>query len=455
MRTFTTINPSTGAPLEEYPLIDTKKLELTLHHVEKARQTALQAGVEKRVAWTLQLAALLEKKAQSLALKMTLEMGKPITQALAEIQKCRFLCEYYAAQAPEFLRPEYIETNHKKSYRSFGPVGLILGIMPWNFPFWQVFRFAVPNILLGNGALLKHAPNVTGCAITMEKLFVEAGFPKGLFTSLIIDVDLVPAVIQHPLVQGVTLTGSTRAGQAVGSEAGQAIKKVVLELGGSDPYLILEDADIEAASRHCVQSRLSNTGQVCIAAKRLLVHRNIRKDFEAQLLHDMKQFVPGDPTEPGTTMGPMAREDLRQNLHQQVQRAIAEGAQLCVGAKIPDRPGFYYLPTLLTQVNPGNCAFEEELFGPVLCVTEIADLEEGIQLANQSIFGLGAAVFTKDIEKGERIALQLDAGAVAVNTFVASDPRLPFGGVKQSGFGRELSKEGMREFANVKTIIVG
>ncbi|HBI21598.1 MAG TPA: succinate-semialdehyde dehydrogenase, partial [Legionella sp.] len=328
-------------------------------------------------------------------------------------------------------------------------------IMPWNFPFWQVLRFAVPNLMVGNAGLLKHAPNSTGTALLIEQLLLEAGFPKNVFRSLIIDVDLAPFVIHHAHVAGVTLTGSNPAGKSVASEAGAALKKVVLELGGSDPYVILEDADLERAAEQCVLSRLNNAGQVCIAAKRMIVVECVKSAFEALVLAKAKTYAMGDPQDSKTTLGPMAREDLRAKLHDQVTRSIAAGARCLLGGTLPNRHGYYYPATVLTDITVDSPAFHEELFGPVICIIGAKDEEQAMRLANATAFGLASAIFTQDLEKGERLARDgIEAGTCAVNTLVASDPRLPFGGIKQSGFGRELSMEGMHEFVNIKTVIV-
>ncbi len=332
---------------------------------------------------------------------------------------------------------------------------MILAVMPWNFPFWQVFRFAAPNLMAGNAGLLKHASNVQGCALAIEEVFRDAGFPEGLFKTLLIPGSRVDPVIEHPLVRGVTLTGSTPAGKAVASKAGEALKKTVLELGGSDPYVILEDADLESAAAVCATARLVNSGQSCIAAKRFIVVAGVREEFERRFVAAMAATKMGDPMEEDTVVGPQARADLRDELHDQVVRSIAAGARCILGGKIPEGPGAFYPPTVLTDVGPGMPAYSEELFGPVATLIPVENEEEALRVANDTSFGLGAAVFTRDVERGARIAREeLEAGACFVNDFVRSDPRLPFGGVKESGYGRELSPFGILEFVNIKTVWV-
>lgn len=450
-----TINPTNETVCGTYPLMNEKDIDAIIQNMAIVQQSWAKTSVESRIKCLCKLAQLLLDNKQTTAELITTEMGKPITQALAEIEKCARLCHYYAKETATFLKPEMIQTEYSRSYRSFQPLGIIFAIMPWNFPFWQVMRFAIPNLMVGNAGLLKHAPNSTGTAILIEDLILKAGFPTGLFRSLIMDVSHSPFVIHHPAVMGITLTGSNLAGQRVAKEAGHALKKVVLELGGSDPYIILEDADLELAAEQCVRSRLNNTGQVCIAAKRLIVVEKIKAAFEALVLEKAKKYTMGNPMDSTTTLGPMARDDLRQKLHDQVQRAIAAGARCALGGVLPERQGFYYPATVLTEVTVDSPAFHEELFGPVICIVNAKDEVDAIRLANMTEFGLAGAIFTRDLAKGERLAREeINAGTCAVNTLVASDPRLPFGGIKQSGYGRELSIEGMREFVNIKTIII-
>jgi succinate-semialdehyde dehydrogenase/glutarate-semialdehyde dehydrogenase len=382
-------------------------------------------------------------------------MGKPIVQSRAEVEKCAWVCEFYADNAEKFLADEIIKTEATKSFVSFQPLGVILAIMPWNFPFWQVFRFAVPNLMAGNAGLLKHASNVSGCALAIEDVFRKAGFPKNLFRSLLVKSNNVKEIISNPKVQAVTLTGSVPAGKSVASLAGSLIKKTVLELGGSDPYVILEDADLEKAAMSCVTSRLLNAGQSCIAAKRFIIVESVYDEFEKLYLEIMSKKKMGDPLDEKNDLGPQASFQLRDELHEQVLKSVGQGARLILGGKIPEIDGAYYPPTILTNVKPGMAAFDEELFGPVAALIKAKDEEDAINLANKSVFGLGASVFTRDLKRGEHIAKEkLNAGCCFVNDFVKSDPRLPFGGIKESGYGRELSLFGIREFVNIKSVYI-
>lgn len=456
MSVISIINPATEEICGSYHLMSEIDVDRIIKDTHEAQKIWSVTPVSKRKNCLVNTAKLLLKGKEHYAKIMVDEMGKPITQALAEIEKCAKLFEYYAMEGERFLQPESIKTEFYKSYRSFHPLGIIFAIMPWNFPYWQVMRFAAPNLMLGNAGLLKHAPNSMGTALAIEELFLEAGFPKNLFRSLIIDVDLAPFVIHHPHIAGITLTGSNKAGQSVAKEAGIALKKLVLELGGSDPYVILADADLDEAAQQCVSSRLGiNAGQSCISAKRLIVVDKIKAQFEQLIIEKAKTYIMGDPHDVKTNLGPMAREDLRTKLHDQVQRSIAKGAQCVLGGTLPKGTGYFYPATVLLNVSIDSPAFQEELFGPVICITGAKDEDDALTMANNSEFGLGSAIFTADIEKGEKYARdKLNAGTCAVNTFVASDPRLPFGGIKQSGYGRELSLEGMREFANIKTVVV-
>ena len=376
---------------------------------------------------------------------MTLEMGKPHQQALAEVEKCAWVCEYYAENAKEQLKSINIKTDAQKSYVAFEAIGIVLAVMPWNFPFWQVFRFAAPNLMAGNVALLKHASNVCGCSLAIEKVFTEAGFPEGVFQSLLISAKKVEQIIENPAVKAVTLTGSTPAGKSVAAKAGACLKKTVLELGGSDPYLILKDADLNLAVKACIAGRMLNGGQSCIAAKRWIVEETCYEEFISLALKEMKQQEDSL----------LARHELRDELHQQVTESINKGAKCLCGGNIPENNGAYYPATLLTEVKPGMPAYNEELFGPVASVIKVKDEKEAIETANDTVFGLGAAVFTQDLNKGEEIAREkLEAGCCFVNNFVKSDPRLPFGGIKESGYGRELSAFGIQEFVNIKTVYI-
>jgi succinate-semialdehyde dehydrogenase/glutarate-semialdehyde dehydrogenase len=401
------------------------------------------------------LSSLLKSKKEELAHLMALEMGKVKNEGIAEIEKCAWVCDYYAQNAELFLENEKIETEAKNSFVSYQPLGTILAVMPWNFPFWQVFRFAAPTIMAGNTAVLKHASNVPGCALAIEEMFREAGFSENIFRTLLIGSNQVEKVIQHPAIKGVSLTGSTPAGKSVAAIAGRELKKCVLELGGSDPYIILEDADLEDAAKKCVAGRLLNAGQSCIGAKRFIVVEDAYAEFLEYFTHEMNDAHFGDPFDEEIHMGPLARTDLRDELHQQVLNSIKKGAEVILGGEIPLRKGAFYPPTILENIKPGMPAYDEELFGPVASVIKVKDEKEAIYVANDTEFGLGASVFTSNLKKGENIAeMQLEAGCCFVNDFVKSDPRLPFGGIKESGFGRELSSHGIKEFLNVKTVVV-
>ena len=401
------------------------------------------------------LAELLKQKKEELGLLMTKEMGKPIKQSIAEAEKCAWVCEYYADNAEKFLSQKEIPTGSTKSFISFQPIGIVLAIMPWNFPFWQVFRFASPALMAGNVGILKHASNVQGCAKEIEKLFLEAGFPKFAFSNLVIGSKKVSNVIKNSKISAVTLTGSTPAGKSVASLAGSLLKKTVLELGGNDPYVILEDADLDNAVKSCIAGRMLNAGQSCIAAKRFIVVQSSLKEFIDKVHNEIKKMKMGDPINPDINIGPMVNNIARDELHQQVLISIEKGAKLLFGGKIPQLDGAFYPPTLLVDVEPGMPAFDDELFGPVAVVISAKDQSHAIELANKTNFGLGAAIFTRDLDKGENIATkELEAGSCFVNDFVKSDPRLPFGGIKESGYGRELSEFGIQEFVNIKSVVV-
>jgi succinate-semialdehyde dehydrogenase/glutarate-semialdehyde dehydrogenase len=399
-------------------------------------------------------AALLEAQARDLAVLMTQEMGKPIGQAEAEARKCAWVCRYYADQAEVMLRDEVVETEAVRSYVAFEPLGPVLAVMPWNFPFWQVFRFAAPALMAGNVGLLKHAANVTGCALRIEQVLREAGFGDA-FHALVIPAAAVARLLEDPRLKAATLTGSEGAGRAVGGQAGVMLKKTVLELGGADPFIVLADADLDRAVAVGVQARMQNNGQSCIAAKRFIVEQPVAEAYITRYVQQVEALRVGDPMDPATDVGPLARADLREEIDQQVQRARAQGARLRTGGYALDRPGWFYAPTVLVDVLPGTVAFEEELFGPVAAFTVADDAEHALALANQTRFGLGGAIFTEDRRKGEALARRLEAGCAFVNGLVKSDPRLPFGGVKDSGYGRELAAFGIREFVNIKTVWIG
>ncbi|MCS7091445.1 MAG: NAD-dependent succinate-semialdehyde dehydrogenase [Verrucomicrobiota bacterium] len=455
MVTFQAFDPFTGQLLREVPVNTPSEVQSRLSLAAAASSRWRRTPVTDRCGALRALADRLRDRRDELANLMAEEMGKPILQGRAEIEKCAWVCEFYADQAEALLQPERVPTEWSRSYVAFEPLGPILGIMPWNFPFWQVFRAAAPILAAGNVFLLKHASNVPGCAAALEDLARAANLPPGVFQVLWLTSDRLDDVIQHPAVRGITLTGSTAAGRAVAALAGAALKKTVLELGGSDPYIVLEDADLEAATATCAHARLINSGQSCIAAKRFIVLESVLKEFEAGLVEQIQRRRWGNPRDESTELGPLARRELREQLHAWVEASVYQGARLLCGGRIPDTPGAFYPPTVLTNVRPGMPVFEEETFGPVAAIVPARDEAEAIQLANQSPYGLGAAIFTRDIARGERLAREhLDAGMCFINDHVRSDPRLPFGGIKHSGYGRELATFGLREFVNIKTVCV-
>lgn len=449
------INPANGKTIKTYEALDEKtllgKIEFAQQNFESWRRT----NFDYRAQLMRQAAVVLRDRKENYARLMAEEMGKPIAGGRAEVEKCAWVCEYYADKAANFLADELIATEASKSYVHHEPLGVVLAVMPWNFPFWQVFRFAAPALMAGNAALLKHASNVPGSALAIQEVFEEAGFPKGLFTTLLIPSGMVKQVIDHKYVKAATLTGSEKAGMAIAAAAGQGIKKTVMELGGSDPYLVLRDANLELAAEQCAQSRLINSGQSCIGAKRFIIEAPVYDQFLELFKAKMEAAKMGDPMEEDTDIGPQARFDLRDQLHQQVQDSIRKGATCILGGTIPELDGAYYPATILVDVQPGMPAYEEELFGPVAAVFKARDQQDAIRIANDTEFGLGAAVFTQNLAEGERIAAtELKAGCCFVNHFVKSDPRLPFGGIGISGYGRELSHHGIKEFVNIKTVWV-
>jgi len=452
--TVASINPTTGETLETFAETTPAALERVLDQALAAYQSWSRCSYEQRAQAMREAGRLLRERKTQHARTMALEMGKPLMQGEAEAEKCAWVCDYYAEHAERFLADEPRETDASKAFVRFDPIGPVLAIMPWNFPFWQVFRFAAPALMAGNAGLLKHAPNVTRCALGIEAIFQEAGFPEGLFRALILSNEAAATVIADPRVRAVTLTGSDRAGSQVAEQAGRHLKKTVLELGGSDPFIVLEDADVALAARTAAEARLLNSGQSCIAAKRFIVVEPVADRFLDAFVAAMRTRRMGDPLAPDTQIGPQARQDLRANLHRQVEASVRRGAQLVLGGTLPEGPGFYYAPTVLAAVAEGMPAFDEEVFGPVAAVIRVKDESQAVRVASASRYGLGASVWTADSARGERLARELEAGSVFVNGLVKSDPRLPFGGIKRSGYGRELSEYGLKEFVNIKTVWV-
>ena len=452
MSTYTTINPASGEPLHTYELLSDEGIERALVVASEAFVRHRETSIDARAIKMLHLADLLDRDSRRHARLTTQEMGKPIRQAEAEAEKCARVCRYYAEHAEVFLADEIRKTEAAQSFVAYQPLGPVLAIMPWNFPYWQVFRFAAPTVMAGNVGLLKHAKNVLACGDAIAGLFREAGFEEGVFQHLPIETNRVEGIIKDPRVRAVTLTGSEGAGRAVGRAAGEALKPAVLELGGSDAFIVLADANLDRAVEIGVRARVQNNGESCIAAKRFILEKPIAEAFTARFVAAMQALEVGDPMDEATDIGPLARADLRDEVHDQVLRAVVDGAEILCGGSVPDGPGFFYPPTVLTNVREGNVAFEEEIFGPVASLIVAQDADDAVRLANASRFGLGGAVFTEDRNKGEAIARRLEVGCAFVNEMVKSHPNLPFGGVKGSGHGRELARHGMLEFVNVKTI---
>ena len=445
-------NPATGAFIRDYAEHDASSVSHRLDSAAAAFRVWRAVGFGDRSKLMRAAAGVLRSDRDGLARLMTGEMGKPIAQSEAEVEKCAWVCEFFAENAERFLSPEEIATDASRSLTRCDPLGVVLAVMPWNFPFWQVFRCAAPAIMAGNTVILKHASNVPGSALAIEDVFRRAGFPAGVFTTLLVGSGQVGALIAHPAVRAVSLTGSEAAGVAVAAAAGRALKKTVLELGGSDPFIVLADADLPGAAEQAAAARCINNGQSCIAAKRFIVEDAVAEPFEAAFIERMAALPVGDPTDRRVAVGPLAREDLIAELDRQVRESVRLGAVLGTGGRRLERPGFFYAPTVLTRVRPGMPAHDEETFGPVAAVIRARDAEHAVEIANQSRYGLGASVWTADARRGEALAAAIEAGAVFVNGMVKSDPRLPFGGVKCSGYGRELSAAGIREFVNLKTV---
>lgn len=449
------INPANGELIHAYDEFQWGEIDTCLDDATDAYCQWRQWPVMRRADLLNALAGKLLEKKEGLSVGISLEMGKPIREARAEIEKCAWVCRYYAENAEKFLMRQDVPTEASRSYVAFQPLGPVLAIMPWNYPFWQVFRFAAPALVAGNTVLLKHASNVPACAMAIEQLFLEAGFPEKTFQTLLISSRKIDNVICDKRIQAVTFTGSTPAGRSVAELCGKNLKKSVLELGGSDPYIVLADADVPLAADICVKARMLNGGQSCISAKRFIVEDRVYDQFEALVLEKMKAIVMGDPLDEATQLGPLARNNIRLDLQMQVNNSLAKGARMLMGSDNPDLPGAFYPPTVLAGVKQGMPAYHEELFGPVVSLIRVQDEKDAICIANDTNFGLGAAIFTADATKGRYIAEhELEAGTCFVNDFVRSDPRLPFGGINESGYGRELSHFGLYEFMNIKTIVV-
>lgn len=450
----TSLNPTTNQIIQTYASWDSNHLEQALKNTRRAQQTWAQTPFSQRAEVLRKAAMQLHAQRDHYATLITQEMGKPLREARAEVEKCTTACDYYAQHGEEFMRAEPMASEGSKSYIAYYPLGVVLAIMPWNFPFWQAFRAAAPALMAGNALLLKHAPNVPQCALAIEAIFRDCGLPDGVFTNLIIEVEQVTEAIASPHVHAITLTGSEAAGRKVAALAGQHLKKCVLELGGSDPFIVLHDADLELALDMAVASRFMNCGQSCIAAKRFIVVPQIADEFLRGLKARVETLKVGDPMIEATQIGPMARLDLREELHRQITDSIAQGAVAISGCKLVEREGFFYQPSILDHVTPNTRAYHEELFGPVATVIRAASEADALRIANDTRFGLGSSIWSRDTARAERLAAQIEAGSTFINGMVKSDPRLPFGGVKASGYGRELSKLGMHEFVNAKTVWV-
>jgi succinate-semialdehyde dehydrogenase / glutarate-semialdehyde dehydrogenase len=449
------INPATGAQIATYEVYGEQKVEKALNQSVKTFEEWRKLPFSKRAVLLKNIAKELRKEKDKLVKLAASEMGKPKQQGYYEVEKCAKTLEFYAREGAKMLANQVVKTDARKSYVSFQPLGTVLAIMPWNFPYWQAFRAFAPTVMAGNVVILKHASNVSGCALAIEQVIKNAGAPKGLLQTLLIPASRVEKLIDDKRIAAVTLTGSTAAGSKVAEAAGRNLKKVVLELGGSDPYIILEDADMDVAIEIAVRGRLVNSGQSCIAAKRFVVVKSVRKEFEKRFTEKMREATYGDPMDESSRIGPMARTDLRDQLHEQVLKSIEKGAKLICGGFIPDGPGAYYPPSVLTNVKKGMPAYDEELFGPVGTIIEAKDEADAMRIANDSIYGLGGGIISKNWKQAEKLAAEeLQAGSCFVNDFVHSDQRLPFGGTKHSGYGRELGTFGIHEFVNIKTVFI-
>ena len=451
---YRSINPSTEEVMGEFPEHSPEQIESALRRSQAAFLDWRELSLEKRGEYLRHLAQVLENGTNEFARLITLEMGKPLKDAVLEVQKCAWCCRYFADQAEGYLRPEVIDLEKDRVTLLAQPMGPLFAIMPWNYPFWQVFRFAAPAIMAGNVVMLKHAPNVPQCARAIEQTFLRAGLPEGVLQSVFVDNEDAAQIIADRRIRGVTLTGSARAGRAVAEAAGQALKPVVLELGGSDPFLVLADADLEKVVESAIQAKNVNNGQVCISAKRFVIAERIYEDFVERFVAAMESRRVGDPLLETTDNGPLARADLKKTLQEQVDRSVRAGARIVSEAKTPPKHGYFFPPTVLESVPPGSPAYDEELFGPVASVFPYSDENEAIRLANDTPYGLGASIWTRDPERAALLAPKIEAGQISINSIVRTDPRVPFGGVKDSGFGKELGREGIRQFTNLKSVVM-
>ena len=450
------VDPATGQQFASFSHHTDAEIDAALNAADHAQRGWANVPPVRRGRLLSAIAARLRERSDALARLITREMGKPLGESIDEIEKCARVCDFYAREGESLLAERDVTTEADVSYVALEPVGVVLAIMPWNYPFWQVLRFAAPAVMAGNAALLKHAPNVSGCAVAIEELFAGAGAPPGLLQTLLISDSRVGAVVEllldDPRVGAVTLTGSERAGTAVASAAGRALKKSVMELGGSDPFVVLDDADVEAAAQQAVHARFANAGQACISAKRFIVARQVAEEFEEYFVTAVAALRVGDPFDPRTDVGPMARPDLVATLERQIEESVAGGARIAIGGARLPTPGYFFSPTIIADVTPDLPVFREETFGPVAAITTASDDDEAIHLANMTPYGLGVSVWTRDLDRGLRVGRRIQSGSLFVNAIVSSDPRLPFGGTKRSGYGRELAAEGLREFANVRSV---
>lgn len=452
---ITSVNPATGEILARFDPFTSEEVDRALDDAQDAFIAWRERSIADRAVPMRRLATLLRERADRYGRLITIEMGKPIAEAKAELEKCAVGCEHYAENSARYLADEVVETSARRSIVAFEPLGIVLAVMPWNFPFWQVLRFAAPAFMAGNAAVVKHASNVPQCALAIEEVIRDAGFPEGLLRTLLVAGAAVEPVIADPRIRAVTLTGSSDTGSRIAELAGRALKKSVLELGGSDPYIVLADADLDAAAKVGARARNQNNGQSCIAAKRFIAVEPVARDFERRFTAEVQALRVGDPLDPRTQIGPLARADLRETLERQVRESVRMGARVLTGGERGEGKGWYYQPTVLADVTEDMPVFKEETFGPVAAVLRVRDAEDAVRVANDSAYGLGASLWTRDLRLGEALARRIESGSVFVNGMVASDPRLPFGGVKRSGYGRELSSYGIREFVNIQTIWIG